>query len=398
MDLKKLKQIISFYKKHYKEIRLRENYKWEAAAEFRRADVMNAMDFPRALRDGLSAAGNLLDSGYYYPRTNLEQFLKKDASYVRHMFSNLYNEETNIYERIRHFSENAKTMQRKYFTAAEMSDHDQDEHAITVYLFFRYPEKYYIYKYTAFREFAKEIDYSYIPPKKSERNLPEFVAFCEALRSYLLKDEELMALEKERHELYRDVDPGFHLLTQDILISGATYFKRSGVFGDRGTAVRPEKFKLKAVKQEPRLQPIPFYDPVEITKYEEELKRIGENFVLEQERIKIASYHIAAKKQPVCLSGGRGRGEGYDILSYNRHGGEIYITVKTTAGSEDESFTISEAERIKSMECPESYYLYRVFRLRVSTGAGRYSVRQGSLSDLCVNPNQYRVVLETPIR
>jgi len=394
MDLKKLSAIVDFYKKHYKEIRLRENYKWEAAAEFKRADVMKAQDFPAALKEGLSGTGNLLDSGFYYPKTNLLLFLKKDQEYLRQMFVNLYNEDTDVKVRTENFMKNAATMQRKYFSATELSDNDQDEHAVSVYLFLQYPEKYYIYRYTVFRAFAREIDYSYIPPRKSDRNLPEYHQFCEALRKFLMKDKELMELEEERHRTYQEADPAYHLLTQDILICGTTYFRHAGLFGEKGKAIRADRFRLKPVKQEVTLEAIPFYDPVEIVKYETGLSDEAEKFILRQEQIKVTSYRIAARKQPVLMSAGEGRGKGYDILSYNRHGEQIFITVKATAGAEDESFTVSEAERKKSTQVPDRYYLYRVFRFSQTGGTGEYSVWHGDLTPLCQNKDRYRVILK----
>lgn len=388
MDLKKLDQIIAFYKKHYKEIRLRENYKWEAAAEFARADVMKAADFPSALKEGLSGTGNLLDAGFYYPRTNLALFLKKDPGFVREMFAGLYNEEEDAVLRIRSFIRNAETMQRKYFTPEELPDHNQDEHAVSVYLFLQYPGKYYIYKYSAFRLFAEEIGYSYIPPRKSERNLPEYALFCEALRKHLLKDRELMKLEEERHRTYRDADPAYHLLTQDILICGTTYFRHAGIFGEKEKAVRPGRLKLKPVKQEVQLLPIPFYNAEEIVRYEAAIKEAAKKFILCQENIRVDAYRISVKKRPEPAA----EGEGYDLSSWDRHGNRIYIAVKATAGSEDESFFISEAERKKSAERPEAYFLYRVFHFDPASEKGEYTVWQGDLTPLCRNCDRYRVV------
>jgi len=391
MDLKKLEQIISFYKKHYKEIRLRENYKWEAAAEFKRADFLHAEDFSSAFKEAYSGTGNLLDSGYYFPRTNLFLFLKKDPVYLKKMFEYLYDEDMDPYVRIRNFITNAWTMQHKYFTAAELPDHDQDEHAVSVYLFLQYPEKYYIYRYTTFHSFAREIDYSYIPPRKSDRNLPEFFQFCEGLRKYIIKDRELLKLEEERQQTYKNADPAYHLLTQDILICGTTYFRHPELFGRKDIPARAGKFKQEPVREEMKLAAIPFYDPVEIMKYETELLDAAAGFILEQEKIRVSSYRIAVKKKPERMQ----PGEGADISSFDRHGNRIYIAVKATAGAENDSFEITEAERLKSRLYPEQYYLYRVFRFSLSSGTGEYSVRRGDLSSFCINSDRYRVVFKT---
>jgi hypothetical protein len=133
---------------------------------------------------------------------------------------------------------------------------------------------------------------------------------------------------------------------------------------------------------------------VEIVKYESSLSDAAEKFILRQEQIKVTSFRIAARKQPLLMSAGEGRGKGYDILSYNRHGEQIFITVKATAGAEDESFTVSEAERKKSTQVPDRYYLYRVFRFNQTGGTGEYSVWHGDLTPLCQNKDRYKVVLK----
>ena len=154
MNRDRLREVLEFYKTHYEEIRRREDYKWEASAAWQAASPMSAADFPEALREGLKKTGNLLDSGHYYPRTALFMLMDRDPEAVRYMFTDLYREADPVGDRITIFSEKAGALRRKYYTDEELPDDDQDEHAVSVYLFLRYPEKYYIYKYSAFRAAA----------------------------------------------------------------------------------------------------------------------------------------------------------------------------------------------------------------------------------------------------
>lgn len=72
----------------------------------------------------------------------------------------------------------------------------------------------------------------------------------------------------------------------------------------------------------------------------------------------------------------------------------MYIEVKTTLGTEDSSFFISANELEKSELYAENYYLYRVYEFDMKNVQGKYSVRKGSLEDLCLIPQTYRVDLK----
>lgn len=86
-----------------------------------------------------------------------------------------------------------------------------------------------------------------------------------------------------------------------------------------------------------------------------------------------------------------GDGLGYDILSYDREGNEIYIEVKTTSGDEECSFYITDIELQKSVVSSENYYLYRVYEFDKADFSGRISIKRGSLRDLCISPQVYKV-------
>ncbi len=392
MNYTELNKVVGFYLRHYEEIRRREDYKWEAAAAYRAADPMAAADFPGALRDSLKKTGNLLDSGYYYPRTALFMMLSKDPEAVKYMFEDLFSEDDDIFDRVTVFMMKARALRRKYFTQEELPDDDQDEHAISVYLSLQMPEKYYIYKYSVFRTAALLLDHNYIPQRKDARNLSEYFRFCEQVRKYLLETPELLKAEQGRREAWPGVDPEYRLLTEDVLICAATYYAHPEIFEESGTADPAERFRLKPVKKTVPLEPVPFYDAVEIARYEEQLREAALQYILSQERLKVREYRLSAKKQPEILSSGSALGEGYDLLSYDRRGEMLYIAVKVTAGQESEAFSVSEAERLKSASDPEHYRLYRLYEFSSDENSGKYSVYRGDLTPLCLNPQKYLVM------
>lgn len=82
-----------------------------------------------------------------------------------------------------------------------------------------------------------------------------------------------------------------------------------------------------------------------------------------------------------------------EIVKVHKEGtiNEIYIEVKTTSGAENNSIFITANELKMSEECPKQYYLYRVFNFDKINMVGDISVKKGSLKDLCISAQTYKV-------
>ena len=96
-------------------------------------------------------------SALQFPRGMIKSFATIDAEAVRGMFVNLYDESKNLAERIEQFQISAEELRVKHDDGT-WRQHYQGENAITTYLWLRYPDKYYIYKYSEVRSFAKALD------------------------------------------------------------------------------------------------------------------------------------------------------------------------------------------------------------------------------------------------
>jgi hypothetical protein len=98
-----------------------------------------------------------------------------------------------------------------------------------------------------------------------------------------------------------------------------------------------------------------------------ELGRHGEEFVWEFEK---ASLRHAGKPElatrVVWASEEIGDGLGYDIISYDADGREIYIEVKTTTGGKATPFYLSAREIVTSQQIGPAYRLYRVFNFKTA--------------------------------
>ena len=152
-------------------------------------------------------------------------------------------------------------------------------------------------------------------------------------------------------------------------------------------------FKYKAIKKKNKLSNS-IVDFVEQNIKNNELGKWGESFVFNYERRCVKNYNLPEEKKVEWVSKDKGDGLGYDILSYDQEGNEMYIEVKTTEGKEKTSFYITANELMKSEEVKEQYFLYRVYDFDMKKKQGSISVKNGSLKEFCIMPQVYKVELE----
>ncbi len=225
IDSNKLLPILDSYKAHFLEYwagESDEKYKWEAVYHFQKNWNIDAEDFDAMIRQALSKTYNLLASGYAYPRDMVFNFSKADAEATRSMFRRLFDESLDLSERIDAFQATSEELRVKYDDGTWKS-HYQNTNAITTYLWLRYPDKYYIYKYETFRALAKEISLDYRPKKNGsiETVLGGFKMYdeiCEVIKT----DTELVTMIKEAITSDCYPDPELKTTTIDL---GYYYFR-----------------------------------------------------------------------------------------------------------------------------------------------------------------------------
>lgn len=119
------------------------------------------------------------------------------------------------------------------------------------------------------------------------------------------------------------------------------------------------------------------------------LGKCGEEFVigLEVKRLeKLGLGHLAERIEWTARE--KGDGAGYDILSFDCDGGEVYIEVKTTNLGIQHPFYFSNNELQFSEEHADRYCLFRVFHFSTSP---KVFVLRGALSKSCnFMPMTYR--------
>ncbi len=187
----KFNSIIAEYKKQFIQSQwAKEKFKWEAVKCFQDNWDVDAINFTEMLKNSLAKTGNLLASKNNFPKDTIINLAKLYPNEVCKMFIELFDESKNIYERISTFKENSEALFKK---SEEIDNrHYQTENAITTYLWLRYPDKYYIYKFSEVVAVSNELESNYIFKRgEFSNNIENFFKFYDEICSKLQSDNEL---------------------------------------------------------------------------------------------------------------------------------------------------------------------------------------------------------------
>ena len=164
-----------------------EDFKWEAAQQFHDHWDINAADFGEMFKEATAKVFSLLDTGYAYPRAMILNFAAADCEATRAMFRSLFDESIELSPRITAFQSAAEALRIKY-NDGSWNNHYQNTSAISVYLWLRYPDQYYIYRYSVTRDISTALNFN-APPKRDG-------SVESLLNSYRLYDELRAALSQ----------------------------------------------------------------------------------------------------------------------------------------------------------------------------------------------------------
>lgn len=225
-DKLRLKEVLIEYKKSFVSKHWgNEKYKWEAIKWFQDNWDVNAENFPEMLHLSLDRSSNLLASMNNFPRGMIEGFAKSSPEEVRAMFIALFDESKDVVERITAFKMSASILLEKYGNGA--AQHYQYENAITTYLWLRYPDKYYIYKFGEVKSAASELEADYKFKKGAYAdNIRNFLHFYDELSLVLKEDTELVNLFQSQLSETCYPDPELKTLAMDIGFYISRYYSQ----------------------------------------------------------------------------------------------------------------------------------------------------------------------------
>lgn len=215
-DQFRLKDVLAQYKQNFVSTQWgNEKYKWEAVKWFQDNWNVNAADFPEMLSRSLDKTFNLLASNNNFPKGMIVGFAKAAPEEVRAMFIALFDESQDVFERMNAFKIQSSILLEKYGNGA--AQHYQYENAISTYLWLRYPDKYYIYKFGEVKTVASELESDYRFKKGAYAdNIRNFLKLYDEISVTLKEDTELVNLFQSQLTDTCYPDPELKTLTIDV--------------------------------------------------------------------------------------------------------------------------------------------------------------------------------------
>lgn len=195
MVLDRIKEEINSYKAFITTPAYDEIYKWESLKTFHDNWDIDAVDFRRMYDSCFSntVSSNLWASTHFFPKAVMLRFIEHDKERVRQMFKELFDESQSIDGRIDKFVYKCEQLMaevRQYDVGMKNHFHD-GQRMISVYLAFRFPTDYAIYKYTEFKTFMEKVRATNIP------KTGEFLRFTKVVKTIyniLKQDQQLLNL------------------------------------------------------------------------------------------------------------------------------------------------------------------------------------------------------------
>ncbi len=405
--MKDLSSYIQTYYKDWDGISKLESYKWEAFKHFKEnyAKVFDSTN--DWIRNIFGKADNLLTSFRYLPFDILLDFSQPNGKplELEILFGDLWKKDVMpTKERVCNFVEGAKSIMQ---TMAAKGYRDwkerrnlntyQDAHAVSVYLSMFYPNDFYIYKYSIFKNFAKIVDFP-INSNDAIDRLFEYQTLCNMVKEELKKDDDFIDFYKNWLRKNNFEDHNFNLLTQDFIYAVVVYLNSDTYKKIKGNKERVSKL-IEITANDLIFTPTQknkLYKGVKgvnynkISKQNEDLGVKGELWVVNQERERLISLNLDPNKVKHSAKED-GDGCGYDVLSVEDDGvTPRYIEVKTTSGNSSQPIFFSDNEMRFSIDNKDNYYLYRVSNFKSADAPADLTIIKASLDELKAEPVSYR--------
>lgn len=225
-DQFRMKDVLAAYKQNFVTKQWGdEKYKWEAVKWFQDNWDVNAPDFAEMLNRSLDKTFNLLASNNNFPKGMIVGFAKSAPEEVRAMFIALFDESKDVFERLDAFKTQSSILLEKYGNGA--AQHYQYENAISTYLWLRYPDKYYIYKFGEVKTVASELESDYRFKKGAYAdNIRNFLKLYDEISAALKEDTELVNLFQSQLTDTCYPDPELKTLTIDVGFYISRYYSQ----------------------------------------------------------------------------------------------------------------------------------------------------------------------------
>ncbi len=205
-----IKNIIENYKAvKQKDGHADEFYKYEAIQHFQDNWNPNAKNFSKMFKNSLKKQYNLM---YNLAQSSILKVAKKYPDETKNLFENLFDETTDLEKRIKSFMPNIDNLIKQIDTKLHGN---QDERAISVYLTFRYPEKYTFFKDSFYSKLCEKLGEQ--KARKGKKYVHYLKLIGDIKNKYVIEDQKLWELTNAALPENAYKDQHRNILTQDIL-------------------------------------------------------------------------------------------------------------------------------------------------------------------------------------
>lgn len=227
IDDNELDKLLIKYKKSFPtRFKEDEGYKWQAVAWFQKYWNLDAEDFGEMFKIATEKTFNLLASNHYFPKAMIGEFIKSAGTeVVREMFTILFDETKDLAERIAYFIEASDNNLTKYY-GDKYASHFQNLNSISTYLWLRFPDKYYIYRYSEYKRLLEILKSTAIAETgNNPENLLRAYQVYGEVNTRLLSDTECKSLLNACLDDSYYADPNLNTMTVDFVFFLRDYTK-----------------------------------------------------------------------------------------------------------------------------------------------------------------------------
>ena len=217
MQLKRIQHYFQEYRKYLQSGQALERiHIWESQRIFQEKWDMDAEDWPAMYDSALknSHTRRMWKREAYEPKHMMLELARMQPDFVRHMFTDLFNEEKGLEGRASRFVYYCDMLLQEYKEAHPRSIennhyHDDDYQMVSLYLAFRYPEKYTLYDARAFIRLLEKLGSGDIP---RANDVERFAKVMQTLYKLMQKEEGLLELHRQR------LQEGLHYQGESLLV------------------------------------------------------------------------------------------------------------------------------------------------------------------------------------
>jgi hypothetical protein len=217
MQVKLLNEAFEKYKEYLQTEEAERNlYIWESQRNFQENWDLENTDLVGMYDQSLqnSQTRRLWRRESYDPKNMMLKFIGLSEDYFVQMFRDLFNEEKSIDGRVDRFvfycDQLLLEYRSKYPRRIETNHYHGDGYQmISLYLAFRFPDQYTLFRFNRFRAFLKKMGVANLP---ESNDFTRFVNVSRTVYKLMQKDTDLMALHQKR------LKEDFHYMGDSLLI------------------------------------------------------------------------------------------------------------------------------------------------------------------------------------